>query len=244
MENFAFHKALIAIWDFINRMNKYIDVTAPWELAKKKNTRRQLEVVIYNLIEGLRIVSGLIYPVMPDTAATMQKRLGMDPEKSEGLPFYNLDLLKTWKTTTPGTTLLKSKSLFPRIDTKNRTHTSSESAAGPVPMSDIKPEITMAEFAKVDLRVGTVLKAEAIPKAKKLLRLEVDLGQKRTIVAGIAEYYTPAELLGKQVIVVANLKPAKLMGVLSQGMLIAASDKKRVVVATLDRQMNSGTSLS
>jgi len=97
MENFSFHKAMIAVWEFINKMNKYVDVTAPWILAKQKSTRKQLEAVIFNLLEGLRIVSGLIYPVMPDTAKTMQKHLGLDPD----IPFYNLDLFHSCNTLKP-----------------------------------------------------------------------------------------------------------------------------------------------
>lgn len=114
METFAFHKALATIWKLIGQMNRYIDVTTPWILAEKRSSRKQLNVVIYNLIEGLRIVSGLIYPVVPDTAATMQKHLGMDPKDK----FYDLDLLKTWKITEPGRQLPKSITLFPRIDIK------------------------------------------------------------------------------------------------------------------------------
>jgi methionyl-tRNA synthetase len=108
----------------------------------------------------------------------------------------------------------------------------------------IKPEITIDDFAKVDLRVATVISAQAVPRAKKLLQLEVDLGEKRTIVSGIAGSYEAESLVGKQVIVVANLKPAKLMGVLSKGMLIAASDDSGVTVATLDKPVKAGTPLS
>jgi methionyl-tRNA synthetase len=244
MQCFAFHKALMSIWEFINRMNKYIDVTAPWQLAKKKATRRQLEVVIYNLIEGLRIVSGLIYPIIPDTATTMQKHLGMDPDTAADPPFYNLELLKTWKTTRPGTTLLKSKSLFPRIDTTKKPQAPPKPTRQNSTIAVIKPEITFDDFAKVDLRVGTVLAAEAIPKSNKLLRLEIDMGEKRTIVAGIAQHYAPEDLIGKQVVIVANLKPVKLMGVLSNGMVLAASTNKQLVVATVDRPMSPGTPLS
>ncbi|MBW2556467.1 MAG: methionine--tRNA ligase, partial [Deltaproteobacteria bacterium] len=104
METFVFHKALITIWELISHMNKYVDLTTPWVLAKKKSSRKQLEVVIYNLLESLRIISGLIYPIMPDTAKTMQKHLGLDPEK----PFYHLEILKTWKSLLPGTKLPKS----------------------------------------------------------------------------------------------------------------------------------------
>ena len=240
MENFQFHNALQAVWKFIGQMNKYVDVTAPWELAKKKSTRKQLEAVLYNLLEGLRVISGLIYPVMPDTAAKMQKHLGQDPTA----PFYLLDRIRIWKSISPGTELPKSIVLFPRVDP---AETRSEPAREPLKNSatpDLKEEITLEEFGKIDLRVATVVKAEKIPRAKKLLKLEVDLGQKRTIVAGIAEKYTPEELLGKQVIIVANLKPAKLMGVISNGMLVAAVDDSGPTIATLEKAVKPGTALS
>lgn len=240
MEAFAFHRALITIWEFISQMNKYIDVTTPWVLAKKKKTRKQLEVVIYNLLEGLRIISGLIYPIMPDTATTMQKHLGMDPQK----PFYHLDILKSWKTIPPGTKLPKSIALFPRIDPAKVNIAVGETADSGEEMLEIKPEISIDTLNKIDLRVATVVHAETIPRAKKLLKLEVDLGEKRTIIAGISADYTPEELVGKQVIVVANLKPAKLMGILSNGMLLAAVDEDGTVVATLDKKVKPGTPLS
>ncbi len=239
MEVLAFHKALVSIWEFINQMNKYIDVTAPWILAKNNSSRKQLEAVIYNLLEGLRIISGLIYPIMPDTAVKMQKHLGLDPKK----PFYTIELLKTWKTIEPGTKLQKSTILFPRVDLKKVTPTSLETETGFL-APEIKPEITIEEFAKVDLRVATVVHAEAIPRAKKILKLKVDLGEQRTIVAGIAANYTPEDLVGKQVVIVANLKPAKLMGILSNGMLIAAVDEKGCTVATLDKKVKPGTPIS
>jgi len=240
MEAFAFHRALITIWEFIGQMNKYIDVTTPWVLAKKKTTRKQLEVVIYNLLEGLRIISGLIYPIMPDTAATMQKHLGLDPQK----PFYHLDILKSWKTMASGTNLPKSIALFPRIDLAKVNIAAGETADSGDEMLEIKPEINIDTLNKIDLRVATVVHAETIPRAKKLLKLEVDLGNKRTIIAGISADYTPEELVGKQVIVVANLKPAKLMGILSNGMLLAAVDENGSVVATLDKKVKPGTTLS
>ena len=239
MESFQFHHALQAIWKFISQMNKYVDVTAPWELAKKKSNRKQLEAVLSNLLEGLRIISGLIYPVMPDTAAKMQKHLGLDSKA----PFYLLDRIRIWKSIKPGTQLPKSVVLFPRVEpTENETAPANgpkKADGSPV----LKEEITIDEFAKIDLRVATVVKAEKIPRAKKLLKLEVDLGQKRTIVAGIAEKYTPEELVGKQVIIVANLKPTKLMGTVSNGMLIAAVDDSGPTVAVLDKPVDPGTPL-
>jgi len=239
MEIFAFHKALEAVWVFIGCMNRYIDVTAPWVLAKKKSAKKQLQTIIYNLLEGLRIISGMIYPVMPDTALMMQKHLGMDVSE----PFYTLDRLYAWKSLKPGTKLLKSITLFPRIDLKKiRADIKKETGAGDRVL-EIKPEITFEELAKIDFRVGTVIHAEGIPKAKKLLKLEVDIGEKRTIVAGISESYSPDDLTGKQVLIAANLKPAKIMGIQSNGMLLAAVDDKVCSIATFDKKMKSGTSV-
>jgi methionyl-tRNA synthetase len=221
-------------------MNKYVDVTAPWVLAKNKAARKQLETVIYNLLEGLRIISGLIYPVMPDTAARMQTHLGLGGDNA----FFKLDRLRGWKGLEAGVKLKKAISLFPRIDVeKIQPHTSDNNVTQIMEMP-IKPQITIDDFAKVDLRVATVVSAQAIPRAKKLLRLEVDMGQRRTIVSGVAGNYTPEALVGKQVIVVANLKPAKLMGVLSKGMLLAATDDSGLAVATLDKPAKPGTPLS
>ena len=240
MEMFTFHKALMKIWNFIGQLNKYIDITTPWELAKKKSSRRQLEIVIYNLLEGLRIISGLIYPVMPDKAKIMQTHLGMDANE----PFYNLDTLKTWKTLKPGTTLPKSITLFPRIDTKKDKVLPSETDDSLSKIPEIKPEITIDYLKEVDLRVGTVTHAETINRAKKLLKLEVDIGEKRTIVAGISASYNPDDLVGKQVVVVANLKSAKLMGIRSNGMLLAAVDGAECAVATFDKKVKIGMPIS
>ncbi len=239
MENFAFHRAMGAIWDLISQMNKYIDVTTPWVLAKSKASRQQLEVVIYNLLEGLRVVAGMIYPVMPETATTMIKHLGLDAEQS----FYKISLVKAWKSLTPGIQLPKSITLFPRIELKKKETAeameTSENALEP----PLKPEITIDDFGAIDLRVATVVKAEAIPRAKKLIKLEVDVGepQYRTLVAGIAASYSPEAMVGKQVVVVANLKPAKLMGIRSQGMVLAASNDSGTIVLSLDKPMPPGT---
>jgi methionyl-tRNA synthetase len=239
MESFEFQKALKTVWKFIGQMNKTIDVSAPWVLAKKKSSHKHLAAVIYHLLEGLRIISGLVYPVMPDTAKKMQQHLGLDPEDS----FYDLDQLKTWKAIPPGTKLLKSVALFPRIEMEESVPDSTAFQQEKPAVLEIKPEITLDEFSRIDLRVATVVHAEPIPKAKKLLKLEVDMGQKRTLVAGIAEKYTPEEMIGKQVIVVANLKPAKLMGVVSNGMLLAAVDDSGPTLATIEKTTAPGTPL-
>jgi len=234
METFGFHTALGAIWKFIGQMNRYVDYTMPWELAKSASSARQLAAVIYNLLEGLRIVSGLIQPVMPGTAAKMQGHLGLNAEE----PFYLLDRLRVWGSLPPGTTLPKAIALFPRIDTRAKKRPAPPASSG---LTGLKDEISIEEFSRVDLRVATVLHAEAVPRADRLIKLEVDCGEKRTIVAGIARYYEPRELIGRQVVIVANLKPVRLMGVLSQGMLLAAGGGKQLALMTPDREMTPGT---
>jgi methionyl-tRNA synthetase len=239
MSRFAFHKAMTVTWEFINQMNKYIDVTAPWNLAKNKASRPQLQVVLYNLLEGLRVIAGLVYPVMPDTAATMIDHLGLDSKDS----FYKIARVKAWKTLTPGIQLPKTTTLFPRIELKKKEPDAMMNDHAEALSASIKPEITIDNFSGVDLRVATIIKAEAIERARKLLKLEVDMGEPapRTLVAGIAENYQPNELVGKQVIVVANLKPAKLMGVRSQGMVLAASSDNETVILSVDQPMPPGT---
>ena len=239
MEIFAFQKALIAVWGFINRLNRYVDITAPWELAKKKSSRKQLETVIYNLLEGLRVISGLIYPVMPNTAATMQAHLGLDPQK----PFYRLDSLCTWNVMKPGNMLPKAITLFPRIDPEKTAPALAEKPSRLEPSLDIKPQISVDEFSRIDLRVATVLSAETVPRANKLLKLEIDAGEKRTIVAGISQSYAPDDLVGKQIVLVANLKPAKIMGILSNGMLLAARSDNKSILATVEKTVKPGTPL-
>ena len=237
MQHFAFHKALMAVWAFVARLNKYIDLKAPWTLAKDASAAAELESVIYNLLEGLRVISGLIYPVMPQTAAAIQTQLGLNPDDG---PFYRLDRLKSWGATKAGNQIQKSGPLFPRIE---RPAAAQEGGAVARHL-DLKPQISFDEFGKLDLRVATILKAEAIPKSKKLLKLEVDVGEVRTIVAGISENYTPQEIIGRQVIVVANLKPAKLMGVKSNGMVLAAVDEQGASLAAPGRKIAPGTRVS
>lgn len=236
MEKFAFHKGISAIWSFISKMNKYIDQNAPWQLAKEPESAEKLKTVMYNLLEGLRVVSGLIYPVMPETAAKMQDHLGV----TETLPEFNLNSLSQWGQLNAGTPLKKIKALFPRIEVKKEA----PAQVTPKPLKPaLKPEITFEEFSKIDFRVATVVKAESIPNANKLLKVTVDSGEgvERTIVAGISKSYTPEALVGKQVIIVANLAPAKLMGELSQGMILAVTEKKGFKVITPDAEAKPGT---
>ncbi len=263
MAAFRFHKAISAVWNLISRMNKYVVTTAPWELAKDKGREDRLKAVMVNLLEGLRVISGLILPVMPETAQIMQKHLGI----GKNTPLSTLDQISQWGTFAPGTALPGPVTLFPRIDTKKsntgksntkksnngKAKNPSKSQNAPMPQNAsetpeppvlpaLKPEITFEDVLKLDLRAATVVHAETIPKAKKLLRLTVDLGmEQRTVVAGIAKSYTPEDIIGKQIIVVANLKPAVLMGVESQGMLLAAVTDAGCATAALDREMAPGT---
>jgi methionyl-tRNA synthetase len=246
MEAFRFHKAIASIWHLISKMNKYVVSSAPWELAKDENKKDRLADVIFNLLEGLRVIAGLILPIMPQTSATMQKHLGLKEENA----LSTLDRIKQWGTIQTGTILPEPVTLFPRIDQKNPKSTNrknkSQIPAQPEKsekksLSEFKPEISFEDVLKLDLRVATVIYAEKIPKANKLLKLEIDLGEeKRIIVAGIAKSYSPEEICGKQVIVVANLKPATLMGVLSQGMLLAAVTDEACSVATIDKPVPPG----
>ncbi|NOY69816.1 MAG: methionine--tRNA ligase [Deltaproteobacteria bacterium] len=238
MEHFEFHKALSTVWEFISVMNKYIDTTAPWELARRKSGQKELTVVIRDLLEGLRVVSGLIYAVMPETASTMQTHLGLDRKR----PFFLLEEISKWDVLSAGSVLPKSTALFPRIDV-DRIETGNETS-GDSPLPDIKPQIEINDLLKIDLRAVKVLDAEKIKKSDKLLKLTVALGDStRTIVAGIAKTYAPSDLIGKTVIIVANLKPVKLMGVLSEGMVLAAVEDDGCAVAITDRAVAPGTPL-
>lgn len=235
MEKFAFHKGLASAWEFISHMNKYVDASAPWDLAKHESTKGALRNVIYNLLEGLRIAAGLIYPVMPSSSAILNDHLGLGSDKN----YFHLDNLKKWGILEPGQKIMKSIRLFPRIE-KEAVSEDNPVEVAPVLDPPLKSEISIDDFLKIDFRVATVLKAEPVPKAQKLLKLEIDMGEKRTIVAGVSQAYTPEELIGKQVIIVANLKPAKLMGITSHGMMLASISKDGSSVITLDRPVKPG----
>ena len=239
MEEFAFHKALMAIWEFINRINKYIDMTAPWELAKKKSQRKLLELVLYNILEGLRVIAGLIYPVMPRCSRVMQEHLG----RTSADHFQMLADLSVWGKTRPGTRLPKTVTLFPRVEVGQLQSKGQRTPPSKRELASMKPEIPIEIFQRVDLRVARVLHAEAVPRSKRLLKLKVNVGEERVIVAGIGESYQPEDLVGKQVVIVANLKPAELMGVVSQGMVLAAGDKDTCRLVTLDGPCEPGNPL-
>jgi len=241
MELCQFHKGLRSIWAFIRTMNKYIDTHEPWSLAKDESKKPILGTVIYHLIEGLRVVSCLIYPVMPATSRKMQLALGLAiPDKG----FFELDHILPWAQIKKGTCLEKPEILFPRIDIKKMSDSSAKKEHS-MGKKDFKPalkeEISFEDFSKIDLRAGTIISAVKIEKSNKLVKLIVDLGaQTRQVIAGIGKNYTPEDLLGKQVIVVANLKEARIMGELSQGMVLAASHKKRLILTGFDKELFPG----
>ncbi|MCP3943312.1 MAG: methionine--tRNA ligase [Desulfobacteraceae bacterium] len=237
MEICQFQKGMASIWTFISTMNKYIDTQEPWALAKDESKNEALGTVLYNLIEGLRVVSCLIYPVMPATSRKMQLALGLDiPTRG----FFDLDHILPWAQIQNEICLDKPDILFPRIETKNKESKTAVKKEKPFKPA-LKEEITLEDFSKLDLRAGTILSAEKIEKSNKLLKIIVDLGpQTRQVIAGIGKNYAPEELVGKQVIVVANLKEAQIMGEISQGMILAANHKKQLILTGFDKELSPG----
>ncbi len=237
MDACEFHKGIAAIWQFISTMNKYIDKNKPWTLAKEKANIPILETILYNLIEGLRVVSCLIYPIMPQTSKQMQKTLCMVKDNNG---FYTLEEASVWGQVKKGSYLPKPDSLFPRIDLDKVKPKESAHQTKPFKPA-LKEQITIDDFGKIDLRTGIVVSAEKIKKSNKLLKLQIDLGaEKRQIIAGIAKNYNPDQIIGNQVIVVANLKEATLMGEKSQGMILAANNKNRMVLSGFDKEIKPG----
>ena len=265
MEKLDFPNALAAAFQLISRANKYIDETMPWALAKDPEQKERLGTVLYHLLESVRIATMLLGPAMPDLPAKVWAQSGHDPQSCR--TWEQL----AWGGTKAGQKVQKGPGLFPRIDWEERAEkevdfgaAAKEAKAGReskgagsdgngerkdtgspdsshAASKEAKPLIDYDTFGQVELRVAQVLACERIPKADKLLRLEIAIGEeKRQLVAGVAQYYEPEQLVGKKVAVVANLKPARLRGVESQGMLLAASAGDRLEVITLPEDMPSG----
>ncbi len=232
-EELAFHKSLMAIWELISAANKYIVEQEPWNLAKDPDRRERLSTLLYHLLESLRTVAVLITPYMPGTAAKILGQLGI-----EEIGHQDFTAIEKWGGLPTGNTLKPGATLFPRIELKKEDLTPPPPPKAEVP--PIKPEIDYADFEKVDLRVATILQAEPVPKSNKLLKLLIDIGEERTIVAGISKAYKPEALIGKKVVVVANLKPTKLMGVESRGMILATDAGDGLTVLTFDREPEAG----
>lgn len=234
MDKMEINTAIKGVWALISRANKYIDETAPWILAKDPEKAARLQTVMYNLAETLRIVAILIAPYIPSTSPKLYTQLGL------AVPEQFLLEEAVFGKLADGTVVAKGDPIYPRIEIAEDGSTiiggkkyeaKVEVKEAPKPeapkfeMEPLKPEITIGDFEKMDLRVGKIIAAEKVKKSKKLLKLQVMIGEEeRTIVSGIAQYYQPEQLVGRNAIVIANLAPATLFGIESKGMLLAASD--------------------
>jgi methionyl-tRNA synthetase len=252
MTALSFDRALKAVWEFIGAANKYIDSAGPWKLAKEGKDSK-LDSVMYTLFEAIRHVAVMISPFMPETGQKMYRQLGIAPKKD----LQTVSSLKKWGGLPGGTKTFRGPSLFPRIEEipdvetwKDQGQPGSGQAGARTSESETVKErsggetmenvITIDDFARVELVTGKIVEAEAVPKSKKLIRMIVDTGEKRQIVAGIAEYYEAEDLVGRTIAVVGNLAPVKLMGVESNGMLLAAHDEDGLALVTFDKEVKTG----
>ena len=246
MGEMGLHKALMVVWEVIGKLNKYIDSMAPWVLAKTDRTR--LETVIFHIYETLRIVGSLLWPFIPETAEKIQDQLGMKRKGSA----LSLEDLKAWGRERPAGPISLAPALFPRIEDKKSEEKTGKNAGRKEPDPPKKDKenesavedkslISYEDFQKMDLRIGTIRKVEEIPGSKKLFQLTVDLGEERTVVAGLKGHYDRETLTGKQVLLVANLEPVKLMGIESRGMVLAAGDNAGLHLLTPDSETVSGS---
>jgi methionyl-tRNA synthetase len=234
MEEFAFQRALAAIWELIGTVNRYVDAMAPWALAKDPDKGERLRTVLYTIGEALRGLGILLDPFLPGAAAKIRHAVGTPAPSLADVG---------WGRLAPGTAVTKLSGLFPRIDIGAPSGPASARPTAAAPKADGGlAKIPIDEFAKVELRVAEVLAAEKVAKSKKLLKLSIKVGEEtRTLVAGVAEHYEPADLVGRKVVIVANLMPATLMGIESNGMVLAASHEGTVSLLTLDKDVPSGS---
>ena len=250
MEDMQLSLTIKKVWAFISRANKYIDETAPWALAKDPAKKQELANVLYNLTEALRVISVLISPFLPTTAVRIWQQLGL----AQDFASVRTEDIEQWGGVPAGLHVGTPEQLFPRIEVEKE-----EAAPQPAAAKQEKKEkkdkkdkqaqealpegiISIDTFGKVQLRVAEVKAAEPVPKADKLLKLTLSLGEgapERQVVSGIAPWYAPSDLVGKHVVLVANLKPAKLRGVRSEGMILAAGDGKELKILEVD--MPAGT---
>ncbi len=245
-DELSYNKILERIWKLVDAGNKWIDVKAPWNLFKTDEGKKELAPVMYHTAESLRAIAVLIYPFMPHTSEQILIQLGVEggPEKQ------SLDSITNWYGLKPGTEMQKGERLFPRIEEKQEQKIQetldAASKNNAKPKTDSKDggladPISIEDVMKLDLRIGKILEAEKVKKSKKLIKLKVDIGfEVRQVVAGIATSYEPEMLIGRSIILVANLKPAKLMGIESQGMVLAGSDDGQIVLAGFDKELPLG----
>ena len=251
MEKLEFHNAFASVWKIITKANKYIDECAPWAL-NKNGEKEKLATVLYNMAEAIRIATILLTPIMPNTPAKVFAQLGIADQKE----------LHTWESLTyggikAGTEIHRGEPIFPRLEVekedapkeekkekknKEKQQKKQEKTAVKEEKKEAEGVITIDDFNKVELRVGTILAAEKVENADKLLKFNVKIGEEeRTIVSGIAKYYAPEDLIGKNVVVVANLKPVKLRGIESCGMLLCAKKDDALELITVDTITGGGT---
>lgn len=249
LEQLEFNRSLEAMWQVVQLANQYVDKTAPWSLAKQQRDAEQLRTVLYTMAETLRCLSLATYPVIPNSAQLLCSQLGLHPDFASPLLKEKVE----WGGLKPGTTIHKGPSLFPRIEKQPGVKLVTESSvplqptpATPTPTAPVapttSPQITIDEFMKIQLKTAKVLSAERVPKSEKLIKLQVSLGtEQRQIVAGIGKKYEPDALVGKSIVIVANLRPAKLMGIESQGMVLAAGDADVRGLLTVLEEVDPGT---
>lgn len=241
MEQFRVSDALDEIWRLVNRANKYIDETAPWVLAKDEAQKERLGTVMYCLIEAIRFITSLLSSFMPDTAQAIAAQT-----KAGELSWQSV---KQFGATRPGTEVGEPVPIFARIDAEKKLAELEAEFGSAVPEEKIEiepyaPQIEFEEFEKPDIRVGKVLTCEKVPKSSKLLKFSLEVGSEtRQILSGIAQYYKPEELVGKNVLFVANLKPRKIMGQESQGMILSAEHDGKLVVTTVLDDIQSGAKI-
>ncbi|MHB1126074.1 MAG: methionine--tRNA ligase [Bacillota bacterium] len=245
LEEFQFSAALAAVWKLVSRTNKYIEDTAPWSLAKDPAKSSRLEAVLYNMAEALRIITVLCSPFMPVFPGKVWSQMGL--EGADHVQTW--ESILTWGKLPVGTGISRAQPIFPRIEAEAEEEEQENNIppgkTGASPAKADTPAdtmITIEEFGKVDLRIAEVISARRVEKADRLLHLVVRLGQEdRSVVAGIAQHYTPEDLVGRKVVLVANLQPATLRGIPSQGMVLAAVAQDGLSLLVLDRDLPSGT---
>ena len=244
MDNMKLSDSTKLVWSFISRTNKYIDETTPWVLGKDEARKAELNRVLYDLVESLRAISVMIEPFIPTTARRIWAQLNLPQNFDE----IRISDIEGWGKTPVGIQINKPEQLFPRIEIEeekleakkevkeNKKAKKEEQKAPEKAKENEDGMIGIEDFSKIDLRVVEILAAEPVPKTDKLMKIQVSLGdEERTVVSGIAKHYKPEDLIGKHVVLVANLKPAKLRGVMSHGMLLAASkgDELQIVETTM-----------
>lgn len=246
MENMEFSVALSTLWQLISRTNKYIDETAPWVLAKDPEKQKELRSVMYHLAESLRISAVLLQPFLTQTPEKMFAQLGIEDQSLKAWDsIQTFGQLKNAK-------VKKGEPLFPRLEAEEEVAYIKQKMQGTAPVKEEKteepqeaerlPEITFDQFMDTELRVAEILSAEPVKKADRLLKLQIDLGfEQRQVVSGIAKHYTPDQLVGMKIICVTNLKPVKLRGELSQGMILAGESDGVLKVVAVDQSLPKGT---